>query len=79
MVHSVEPEYVGHEDSAVIYIGAVPKIPLNTAYVEKQRPTFLAGAAPPDYAQRQSEAEFVGIGRETDVIGSVARVAMGLA
>lgn len=79
VVHAVEPEHIGTEDSAVMYIGAVPKTPLNTAYIEKQRPTFLSGSAPPDYKQGQFEGSFVGNGKETDIIGHVARVAVGLA
>lgn len=79
MVHAVEPEHTGSEDSAVMYIGATPKIPSNTAYVEKQRPCFVAAGPPPDYAKGKSEAGFVGIGTEADIVGSAGKVAMGFA
>lgn len=79
VIHSVEPEHTGSEDSAVMYIGAVPKTPKNTAYVEKQRPFFLAAAAPPDYPQGTSEAEYIGVGKAADIVGPAGKVAMGLA
>lgn len=79
VIHSVEPEHVGSEDSAVMYIGAVPTTPRNTEYIKKQRPYFLAAAAAPDYPQGKNEADFVGIGREADIVGDAGRIAMGLA
>ncbi|KAF7987013.1 hypothetical protein HWV62_109 [Athelia sp. TMB] len=78
MIHAVEPEHTGQEDSAVMYIGAVPTTPHNTEHIKEQLPTFLAAAPPPDYPQGVSEAGYIGIGLESDVVG-LGRAAMGLA
>ncbi|KAG8212924.1 hypothetical protein J3R82DRAFT_11279 [Butyriboletus roseoflavus] len=78
VVHSVEQEHTGSTDSAVMYIGAVPKTPLNSAYVVKQAQTFLAGQNPPDFAKLKQGATFVGLGGDVDVKEPISRVAMGL-
>ncbi|KAJ7885220.1 hypothetical protein B0H13DRAFT_2235304 [Mycena leptocephala] len=50
IVHSVEQEHTGSEDSAVMYNPAVPLTPANARYVELQKDHFLKGVPPPDYA-----------------------------
>lgn len=62
----------------VMYIGAVPKTPQNSAYVVKQVETFLAGQNPPDFIKLKEGTTFVGLGGEVDVKESISRVAMGL-
>lgn len=62
----------------VMYIGAVPKTPQNSAYVAKQAQTFLAGQNPPDFAKLKEGTTFVGLGADVDVKGPIGRVAMGL-
>ncbi|KAF8135193.1 hypothetical protein EV363DRAFT_1322754 [Boletus edulis] len=78
MVHSVETEHTGSTDSAVMYIGAVPKTPQNSAYIVKQAQTFLVGQNPPDFAKLTDERMFVGLGKDVDVKEPISRVAMGL-
>ncbi|KAF8556553.1 DUF1479-domain-containing protein [Imleria badia] len=78
VVHSVETEHTGTTDSAVMYIGAVPKTPQNLAYVVKQAETFLAGQNPPDFSKLEEGTTFVGLGGEDDIKEPISRVAMGL-
>ncbi|EJD02244.1 DUF1479-domain-containing protein [Fomitiporia mediterranea MF3/22] len=78
VVHSVEQEHKGKEDSCVIYIPAMPLTPLNLSYVAKQKEAFLKGLAPPDFPKTAGEGTFVGAGKEGDIVGEVARKAMGL-
>lgn len=61
-----------------MYIGAVPKTPLNSAYVVKQAQTFLEGQNPPDFAKLKQGTTFVGLGADVDVKEPISRVAMGL-
>ncbi|KAF9266403.1 DUF1479-domain-containing protein [Marasmius fiardii PR-910] len=78
VVHSVEPEHLGEEDSAVMYIASVPLTLLNQDYVEKQKQTFLKGVAPPDFPKvKVDEAEMKGIGKADDILSSAGRLAMG--
>ncbi|KIK58246.1 hypothetical protein GYMLUDRAFT_98191 [Collybiopsis luxurians FD-317 M1] len=77
VVHSVEVDHTGQEDSAVMYIPAVPTTPINKAYVEKQKETFLKSTSPPDYP-KCSQA-FAGIAREVgDLLSPQGVLAMGL-
>lgn len=78
VVHSVEQEHTGQEDSAVMYIGAVPQTPMNAEYVKKQAETFLAGINPPDFVKDKPTTTYVGLGVDADVKEHIARVAMGL-
>ncbi|KAL0567767.1 hypothetical protein V5O48_014226 [Marasmius crinis-equi] len=78
VVHAVEPEHLGTIDSAVMYIPAVPSTPMNQAYVEKQRETFLKGVTPPDFPRVPvNEADLVGIGKADDILSPMGRRAMG--
>ncbi|KAH8120583.1 DUF1479-domain-containing protein [Phellopilus nigrolimitatus] len=63
----------------VMYIPAVPLTPQNLAYIERQKESFLKGIPPPDFPNGAGEDNFIGTGRETDVIGETARKAMGIA
>ncbi|OJA12424.1 hypothetical protein AZE42_03385 [Rhizopogon vesiculosus] len=78
VVHSVEEDHTGTEDSAVMYIGAVPQTPMNIEYVKKQAETFLAGINPPDFVKDRPDTRYVGLGIDEDVKEPIARVAMGL-
>lgn len=62
----------------VMYIGAVPKTSLNSAYVVQQAQTFLAGQNPPDFAKLEEGTTYVGLGTDADVKESMSRIAMGL-
>ncbi|TRM65073.1 hypothetical protein BD626DRAFT_240198 [Schizophyllum amplum] len=77
VIHSVEEEHLGNEDSAVMYIGAVPSTPGNLEYIKRQAERFVNGVAPPDYA-RTLEDSFIGIGKAEDVTTAAGRYAMGL-
>ncbi|KAJ3730940.1 hypothetical protein DFJ43DRAFT_1189621 [Lentinula guzmanii] len=76
VVHSVELEHTGKDDSAVMYIPAMPTTPMNKAYVERQKESFLQGVSPPDFPK--SSQNFVGIGRSTDFLSPIGLQAMGL-
>jgi len=77
VIHSVEVEHVGKEDSCVMYIPAVPFTPANAEYVKRQRETFLKGATPPDFPDTEGEGSFVGVGQAEDIVDPVAKRAMG--
>ncbi|MBB3141155.1 YbiU family protein [Halomonas organivorans] len=62
VVHAVDPEHRGHEDSNVIYIGAAPWCDKNAAYLEEQWRAFASGRTPPDFAADDFEVDFVGRG-----------------
>ncbi|KAJ3787343.1 hypothetical protein GGU10DRAFT_394052 [Lentinula aff. detonsa] len=77
VVHSVEVDHTGQEDSAVMYIPAVPTTPINKAYVEKQKDCFLKSINPPDFP-KGSQA-FYGISRTPeDLLSPAGLHAMGL-
>ncbi|KAL5511380.1 hypothetical protein ACEPAH_4596 [Sanghuangporus vaninii] len=78
VVHSVEQEHTGSDDSAVMYIPATPLTPQNLSYIARQKETFLKGATPPDFPKTPGEGTFVGVGKDEDIVGEVARRAMGL-
>ncbi|KAF8574565.1 DUF1479-domain-containing protein [Ramaria rubella] len=78
VIHSVEAEHRGNNDSSVMYIPAVPATPQNTAYLEKQKANFLNGAPPPDFPQNQGEIGFQYLGNDKDIVDPVGRRAMGL-
>ncbi|KAJ3751759.1 hypothetical protein EV360DRAFT_89403 [Lentinula raphanica] len=77
VVHSVEVDHTGQEDSAVMYIPAVPTTPINKAYVEKQKDCFLKSINPPDFP-KGSQA-FHGISQTVeDFLSPLGLRAMGL-
>ncbi|KAK0490689.1 hypothetical protein IW261DRAFT_1413180 [Armillaria novae-zelandiae] len=79
LIHSVENEHTGRGDSAVMYIAAVPTTPLNQAYIERQKESFLKAVTPPDYpAQAKPENALVGFGKAGDILNPSGRKAMGL-
>ncbi|KII86315.1 hypothetical protein PLICRDRAFT_43911 [Plicaturopsis crispa FD-325 SS-3] len=80
VIHSVEGTHTGPEDSAVMYIGAVPYTPKNAAYIERQKATFLAAQSPPDYPP-STESGFIDVGTPEDISGlrSLGGKAMGFA
>ncbi|KAH8091346.1 DUF1479-domain-containing protein [Cristinia sonorae] len=78
VVHAVEVEHVGKEDSCVMYIPAVPYTPQNAAYVERQKASFLAGIPPPDFPRTAGENMFVGFAKPDDIESVAGKKAMGL-
>ena len=62
-----------------MYIPAVPITIPNKAYILRQAQAFLKAVPPPDFPQDVlPETGNKGVGVESDVIGEVARRAMGL-
>ncbi|KAK7032721.1 DUF1479-domain-containing protein [Favolaschia claudopus] len=78
VVHSVESEHTGNEDSAVMYIPAVPLTPANAEYVELQKETFLKGVPPPDFPVAITGVGLMGLAGDNDVEEILGRRAMGL-
>lgn len=60
VVHAVENEHRGKGYSNVMYIGAAPGCPKNSAYLARQAPAFLTGKTPPDFAPDNFEVDFFG-------------------
>jgi len=60
-----------------MYIPAVPAIPKNVAYVQKQKEHFLKGAPPPDFPQDEGEVGFRGIGTDNNILSDTGKRAMG--
>ncbi|HZU27846.1 MAG TPA: YbiU family protein [Bryobacteraceae bacterium] len=67
VVHAVEDINSGTGYSNVMYIGATPGCPKNSAYLERQAPAFLSGRTPPDFAPDDFEVDFKGRGTEADL------------
>ncbi|KIM63346.1 hypothetical protein SCLCIDRAFT_1214235, partial [Scleroderma citrinum Foug A] len=78
VVHSVEREHTGRNDSAVMYIPAMPKTPQNWAYILRQAEAFQKGTNPPDFGQATGGVTYVGLAVESDIKGHAGRMAMGL-
>jgi hypothetical protein len=76
VVHAVEIEHTGKEDSAVMYIPAMPTTKMNASYVEKQKECFLKGISPPDFPK--SSQDFIGVGKYNDLLSPAGLHAMGL-
>ena len=68
---------MGKEDSAVIYIPAMPNTPVNAEYIQKQKESFLKGVAPPDFPTTIGEAACVGVAKEEDIVDPIGKRAMG--
>ncbi len=79
VIHAVEKQHVGQEDSTVMYIPAMPYTPTNAAYVERQKESFLKGIAPPDFPTNGGEINCVGVGLADDIVDPVGKRAMGFA
>jgi len=67
LIHAVESVHAGKSDSSVLYIPAVPDIPMNRAYVNQQRESFLAGLPPTDFPGGKGESEHVGRATEETI------------
>lgn len=60
IVHAVEDEHRGKGYSNVMYIGAAPRCAKNAAFLERQKPAFLAGRSSPDFAAEDYEVGYRG-------------------
>ncbi|KAI0749829.1 DUF1479-domain-containing protein [Daedaleopsis nitida] len=79
VIHAVEKNHTGKEDSTVMYIPAMPYTPTNAAYVQKQKQSFLKGIAPPDFPANKGEINHVGVGMADDIENPIGKRAMGFA
>lgn len=78
IIHAVESQHRGKGPSAVMYIPAVPVTRINAEYVRDQRRCFEMKMPPPDFPGGEGEKTFDGTGTPHDIVGDVARRAMGL-
>jgi len=78
--HCVEEDHNGKNDSAVIYIGAIPLTAEYAKYLKVQREAFLTGDCPPDHQNiglGDGENTFEGRGTEKDFRSDIGKRAMG--
>jgi hypothetical protein len=60
LVHAVEDVNTGRGQSNVMYISAAPDCAKNRAFLELQKPAFLAGKSSPDFLAEDYEVDFNG-------------------
>ncbi|GAA5929740.1 hypothetical protein JCM3775_006539 [Rhodotorula graminis] len=80
VIHSVESQHLGAEDSSVFYIPAVPLTVPNAHYLAAQRARFAAGTPAPDFPGGEGERRFEGRATVRDThegSGSAGRRAIG--
>ncbi len=58
LIHAVEDEHKGKEESSVTYVGASPLCQRNKDFLELQKPAFLAGKSSPDFAAENREVSY---------------------
>ncbi|KAF8521199.1 DUF1479-domain-containing protein [Hysterangium stoloniferum] len=78
LIHAVEFDHKGMNDSSVMYIPAAPGTPKNWSYIERQKEHFLRGAPPPDFPQNDGEIGFKDLANEGDFLSELGKRAMGL-
>jgi hypothetical protein len=76
LVHAVESQHDGIEDSSVFYIPSLPLSVKNAVYIQDQRERFLSGRTPADFPPNDSEVDFVGRSTEAD-LSPLGRKMMG--
>jgi hypothetical protein len=77
LLHAVEDVNAGRGESNVMYISAAPDCAKNRAFLELQKPAFLAGKSSPDFAAEDYEVDFAG--RATlDDLSPRGRLQMGI-
>jgi hypothetical protein len=78
LVHAVEDVHTGRGQSNVMYISAAPDCAKNRAFLELQKPAFLAGKSSPDFAAEDYEVDFAGRAAYDDLTAQ-GRAQMGFA
>ncbi|KAJ8081770.1 hypothetical protein PM082_007616 [Marasmius tenuissimus] len=79
VLHAVEFEHQGKEDSSVMYIPAAPLTVINARYLRRQRETFVAGLPAPDFPSGDGESKFtVGRVKHDSIVSKEGRQAIGL-
>ncbi|KAK7021923.1 hypothetical protein VNI00_017152 [Paramarasmius palmivorus] len=76
ILHAVEFEHQGAEDSSVFYIPALSSLESAT-YLRDQRETFNAGLPAPDFPSGEGESKFTGRITEKDIPHFEGRQAIG--
>jgi hypothetical protein len=76
LLHGVEDVNTGAGDSNVMYISAAPDCAKNRAFLELQKPAFLAGKSSPDFASEDYEVDFIGKATLDDLT-ALGRAQMG--
>ena len=76
VLHAVRDRHDGTGYSNVMYIGAAPYCAENAAYLERQRPAFLSGVSPPDFAPEDFEVGYAGRATLSDLT-ELGRTQMG--
>ncbi|KAF9218717.1 DUF1479-domain-containing protein, partial [Gyrodon lividus] len=77
IVHAVEGEHKGKDDSSVLYIPAVPLSVKNAVYLRDQRINFVHGLPAPDFPGGEGESKFSGRATPHDITTRQGRQAMG--
>ncbi|GME27097.1 uncharacterized protein LTHEOB_11193 [Neofusicoccum parvum] len=81
MVHKVEYEHTGSEDSSVAYVPVVPLTRYNVANLKEQRKAFLSGMPPPDFPVAEgtkTERDHEDRGRPADILSLEGKRMLGL-
>jgi hypothetical protein len=76
VLHAVEDRNAGTGYSNVMYIGAAPACGKNRSYLDRQRPAFVSGASPPDFAPENHEVGYRGRAAP-DLLTELGRRQMG--
>lgn len=81
-IHSVDPRHTGKQDSAVLYIPAVPLCKMNALYLKRQREAAKVLSVPPDFPGAEvkgvGEEGFAGRLEDWTRVGEEGRRAMGM-
>ncbi|THH21281.1 hypothetical protein EW146_g264 [Bondarzewia mesenterica] len=67
VIHAVEGEHTGKNDSSVLYIPAVPLTVHNADYLRDQRNNFIRGLPAPDFPGGEGESQFINRGAFQDI------------
>ena len=59
LVHAVENEHQGANESSVTYIGSAPLCKKNTDFLQLQKEAFLCGKSSPDFAPMNREENYI--------------------
>ncbi len=58
LIHAVEDEHKGSNESSVTYVGSSPLCPRNQKFLELQKTAFLSGKSSPDFAAENREEDY---------------------
>lgn len=78
LIHAVEAEHSGQENSVVLYIPAVPYTVKNAGYLRAQQLSFEKGFPGPDFPGGVGESHCIGRGTPADVTSPEGKKAFGI-